>query len=86
MREKLRKTDFPARDGWVQFENRTSHAISVCMEPSGIGEEIPMGKKAYILVLPENNNSPFVIIHDDCLQIYCAEAMYIDGIEVIDMS
>ena len=84
---KLReRTDFPAADGWVAFGNDSRHPISIVIEPWGLGGVVPVGEAAYVLIRPDNGSPAKIIVSDDTLQIYCADAMYHNGKEVVDMT
>lgn len=84
---KLReRTDFPIADGWVVLENNSQHPLQVVMELWGSGGMIPVGEKGHVLVKPNGNSPATIIIHDDGIQIYCADALYVRGKEVIDLT
>jgi len=86
MRKLRERTTFPAADGWVIFENNTGRPLNVYMEVSGSGGTIPVGAKAHVLIRPDTDLPATIIVHHDDVQIYCADAMYINGKEVLDLT
>ena len=85
--KKLReRTIFPAADGWIVFENNSQRLLDVVMEPWALGGTIPVGENAHVLVKPDGNSPTTIIFQEDVIQIYCADAMYRNGIEILDMT
>ena len=81
-----KRTSFPPAEGWVIFENNCQSPLDVVVEPWGTGGVIPSAANAHILVKPDGNQPATIIIGDNTIQVYCADAMYCDGIEVVDMT
>ena len=90
-----KRISFPPAERWIVLENSCQHPLNVVMEPWGTGGVIPSAENAYVLVKAENayvlvkpdsNQPATIIIGDNTIQVYCADAMYRDGIEVVDMT
>ncbi len=78
------QTEFLATDGWVQFQNDNAFAVTVVLELWGSAGEIPAGQKAEIHIQSVPGSATTVILSPGYVQIYCADAMYVDNREIID--
>ena len=86
MRKLRERTQYPAADGWVIIENQLPHPLDVSMEVWGVGGTIPVGGKAHVLIKPDRDEPVTFIVHNSSLQIYCADAIYSECKEILDMS
>lgn len=78
------QTEFLASDGWVELQNDNVSAVTVVLELWGLGEEIPAGQKAQIHLQSVPGSATTIILSPGYIQIYCADAMYLDNREIID--
>ncbi len=85
-REPRVRTTFPSAEGWVVVENNTQRTLEIALEPWGAEGKVLPGETVHVLLVADWGNQPTIIIHHDTVQIYCADAIYRDGVEIIDLT
>ena len=81
-----RRSEFRPADGWLTFSHRRSGPVWLVIEPYGLGCQMPPGEQFHVYVAPDGAHPPSVEVTDDLIRVFSGDAIYRDGVEVLDFT